>query len=265
MYEDFQSKEIERLKKISEIENELKDDNLLKDQERAAKEKELSDLRLEATELELSALQSSFGIAKTLFKENTAAYKAMAVAESTIATYLAATKALSVPPPFGQILAGIITAAGLANVAKILGVGFKKGGYTGDGSDSDVAGVVHKKEYVVNAKSYKRNKDLIQAMESNKLDKYFVSEYGDLVKSIANKKIKDNIKNVRLKSNLAINQNGELIQLSKSINSLERKLEVLSFNVDRKIGVQIESKSKIKGSDLELISSKIKDKKAVRF
>ncbi|XP_060572063.1 uncharacterized protein LOC132730213 [Ruditapes philippinarum] len=51
--------------------------------------------------------------------EQTAVSKAAAIAQSTINTYSAATQALLIPPPAGQIIAGILVAAGLANVAKI--------------------------------------------------------------------------------------------------------------------------------------------------
>jgi len=55
------------------------------------------------------------------FGEQTAAYKAAAVIEATVATYLAATKALAtVPFPFNFVAAAAVTTAGLANVANIL-------------------------------------------------------------------------------------------------------------------------------------------------
>jgi hypothetical protein len=66
------------------------------------------------------------GQAAGAFGEKTAAYKAMAITEATIATYLAATKALELGPILGVIAAAAITAAGLANVASI--VSAKDGG-----------------------------------------------------------------------------------------------------------------------------------------
>lgn len=70
----------------------------------------------------LSALSQSFGTAKGLFKENTLAYKAMAIGEATISTYLSATKALAeVPWPMNYVVMGVNIAAGLAQVAKIAG------------------------------------------------------------------------------------------------------------------------------------------------
>ena len=55
------------------------------------------------------------------------AFKAVAIGEATISTYLAANKALaSAPPPFNYVLAGAVVAAGLANVGKITSTGIKK-------------------------------------------------------------------------------------------------------------------------------------------
>lgn len=98
----------------------------------------------------LQALQGALGTAKGLFKENTLAYKAMAVAEATISTYLSATKALAeVPYPMNYVVMGVNIAAGLAQVAKIVSTkGYSGGGYTGDGGKYEPAGIVHRGEVV---------------------------------------------------------------------------------------------------------------------
>lgn len=55
--------------------------------------------------------------------------RAAGIANAIIDTNVAATKALaSAPPPFGAILAGIVRAAGMANVASIAGVKLAEGG-----------------------------------------------------------------------------------------------------------------------------------------
>jgi uncharacterized protein YqgQ len=78
---------------------------------------------------ELDLTRSVLGQSKELFKQNTIAYKVIASAEASISTYLAASKALaSAPPPFSFILAGLTTASGLLNVAKINEIEFGKGG-----------------------------------------------------------------------------------------------------------------------------------------
>lgn len=48
-------------------------------------------------------------------------------------------------------------------------LGFASGGYTGDGSQSAVAGVVHGQEFVVNAKATDRWRPILEAMNDNRL------------------------------------------------------------------------------------------------
>ena len=105
-------KELEYAKKIGA-------DTTKIEEEYAAKQKGINDA-LQNTKL--AAAQQVAGNLKGLFEENTVAYKVSAIAEASIATYLAATKALDdLPTPFNFIAAGAVTAAGLANVGKIAG------------------------------------------------------------------------------------------------------------------------------------------------
>lgn len=107
----------------------------------------------------LAGLQGALGQAKGLFKENTLAYKAMAIGEATISTYLSATKALAeVPYPMNYVVMGVNIASGLAQVAKIAGTKseFYTGGYTGAGGKYDYAGNVHKGEVVFSQEDVSR-------------------------------------------------------------------------------------------------------------
>lgn len=98
----------------------------------------------------LQGLSLALGQAMALFEEDTVAHKFLAIARATVDAYTAFNIAMaSIPPPFGAIVGATSLALGLANVAKIAGVGFEEGGYTGDGGKSEVAGVVHRGEYVV--------------------------------------------------------------------------------------------------------------------
>lgn len=104
-----------------------------------------------AENAKLQAIAGTFSQAKGLFKENTLAYKAMAVAEAAISTYLSVTKTLAeFPGPVGWAMSAVQIALGLAQVAKIVSVqpGFAEGGYTGDGGKYQPAGIVHKGEVV---------------------------------------------------------------------------------------------------------------------
>jgi hypothetical protein len=73
------------------------------------------------TEDKLGIISDGLGAVASLVGENTAAGKALAVAQAVMDTYAGANKALAAyPPPFGAIAAGTVIVAGLLNVKKIL-------------------------------------------------------------------------------------------------------------------------------------------------
>jgi tape measure domain-containing protein len=83
--------------------------------------------------------------------------KASAIAEATIQGILGVQRALGAfPPPFNFIAAAGVGVAAAVNVAKIAGVGFEKGGYTGNFGRKQVVGAVHGQEYVMNAEATAR-------------------------------------------------------------------------------------------------------------
>ena len=86
------------------------------------KSKEAEKQFVELTESDkLSIIADGIGAVASLVGENTAAGKALAVAQAGIDTYAGANKALATyPPPFGAIAAGTVIIAGLLNVKKIL-------------------------------------------------------------------------------------------------------------------------------------------------
>lgn len=95
--------------------------------------------------------------------------KAAATAQATIDGILAVQKALATyPPPINYAMAASVGVAAAANVAKINNVaGFQDGGYTGNGGVSDVAGVVHGREYVMDAATVQRvGVDNLQAIQN---------------------------------------------------------------------------------------------------
>jgi TP901 family phage tail tape measure protein len=126
-------------------------------------------------------LKDTMGMSKDLFKEHTVAFKAFAIAEATIATYLAASRAIIESPGgvvLGIIQAALITAAGLMNVAKIAGIkGFSEGGFTGNLGKNEPAGIVHGQEYVVNADATRRNRELLEYInDGGNIDTYMNSQ-----------------------------------------------------------------------------------------
>lgn len=123
------------------------------------------DLERTAGEAIVQITSDTVGDAAGLFRENTAAYKVLAVAQATMATYLAVTKALAeVPWPLNLAQSAFALASGLANVAKISGVGFRRGGYTGDGAPDEPAGIVHRGEFVVPAHVTARNRGHLERL-----------------------------------------------------------------------------------------------------
>ena len=88
-------------------------------------QKQTSKVSTEITEMEqqakLAVISSALGSIAAAVGENTVAGKALAIAQATIDTYAGATLALKTyPPPFGGIAAGVVIAAGLLNVKKII-------------------------------------------------------------------------------------------------------------------------------------------------
>lgn len=107
---------------------------------------------------ELSKLQSSN------VKEFARIGKAAAIAQAIMNTYQGATKALAQGGVYGAAMAAAVVATGMAQVASIRaqGPGFQSGGYTGNGGVGEVAGVVHGREFVVNAGGTSQYRPLLE-------------------------------------------------------------------------------------------------------
>lgn len=96
-------------------------------------------------------------LSNSSIKELAAIGKAAALAQATIDGYGAIQRAWnSASFPANLPAVAITTAATASNIAGIAGTGFERGGYTGDGGVSQVAGVVHGKEYVFDAATTRR-------------------------------------------------------------------------------------------------------------
>ena len=103
-----------------------------------------------------SAAGAAAAASKELFGEQSMAYKAFAITQAGIATYLAATKALAEEPaPLNFIMAASITAMGLANVAKI--AAYANGGIVGGSSfnGDKVHAMVNSGEMILNQNQQK--------------------------------------------------------------------------------------------------------------
>lgn len=148
---------------------------------RAQTEQELIDMQIKNREAEFNAAVQLSAQFASLFEESTTGYKILASAQTLISTYLSAQKAFEslvgvgpAGPVLGALAAAAATAEGLARVAEINGVGFAEGGYTGPGRKYDVAGVVHRDEYVTpsNIVHRKEAQPHLQALERMRLRGY---------------------------------------------------------------------------------------------
>jgi hypothetical protein len=105
-------------------------------------------MKLQAEQAKLQVIGDALGAVAQAVGENTVAGKALAIAQATINTYQGATLALATyPPPFGAIAAGVVIAAGLLNVKKIVsqkvpkppGTNLKGAGGGGGGGAAPIA------------------------------------------------------------------------------------------------------------------------------
>ena len=99
-------------------------------QQLEAWERAEDDIKTQLLMNRLSLTSSTLSAARAMLGEHTMAYKGIAIAEATINTYLAATKALTAGPILGPILAAVTIATGLAQVAAIAGIGIGGGSAT---------------------------------------------------------------------------------------------------------------------------------------
>ena len=142
------------------------DERLITEQEYASASMQIE---LQRQNVHLNAANSFFGnlaaLQKSGNKKMAAVGKAAAISQAMISTYQSATSAYaamaSIPyvgPALGAAAAAAAIAAGLANVQQIRSqnAGFKEGGYTGSIGVNEVAGVVHGREYVMDANATAR-------------------------------------------------------------------------------------------------------------
>lgn len=124
----------------------------------------------------LSAQQMSIALAQatgTLTGLN-AALPPTTVNISTLATAAGAAAAALTALATSQTASSIAGIAGAASGAPMFGpsnpgVGFSSGGFTGYGNDNEVAGVVHRNEWVWDAGTTRRNRPLLQMISAGRL------------------------------------------------------------------------------------------------
>lgn len=77
-----------------------------------------------------------------------------------------ATLGANAVPAAGAIVGVTALSTGIAMASQA--VGFKKGGYTGNGGVNDIAGVVHGKEWVVDAETTAKNRPLLESLSGGR-------------------------------------------------------------------------------------------------
>jgi hypothetical protein len=142
----------------------------------AAKNQAILEANTEALQGTLGTFSNAIGAIGLLFDQQSEEFRAVAIFQATVDTFAAAVAAykstVTIPiagPTLAPIAAATAVAFGLAQVAKISMAEYREGGYTGEGAPSQVAGVVHKEEYVVPA-----------YMMENPLVKSYVQEIEEL-------------------------------------------------------------------------------------
>lgn len=209
-----------RAKVITDINDRMNDDlvkrNKDADAEITANKKKAAQIQEEVERSKAGIIANFAGATSQLFREESEGHKILSSAQAVINTYLAATAALAsgskINPVFGALSSASAIITGLAAVAEINNVQFAEGGYTGPGGKWDVAGVVHKDEYVVpkRVKNLPQAQPHIAAIEQMRLRGY--ADGGLVTNSISG----------------PVNQTMELLNIVKNLPPQE--LSVVEFN-----------------------------------
>ena len=172
---EARAKDFEEAEKLQEELFKAEEERVKKEKaiaEQAAKDKIALDKAVADSKAQIGA--AALGTISEIFGKESEAGKAAAVAQATINTYQAATNAMAntpAPPPFPQIAAGIVLAAGFKNVKSILATPienkFANGGMVsgyGTGRSDSVPARLSKGESVINARSTRMFKPILSAI-----------------------------------------------------------------------------------------------------
>lgn len=132
------------------------------------------EVRLEAAR---SIAQSLLGVAEDYAGKQSGIYKAIFAVDKAFAiaqAILAMQQNIAQASKYGfpqnlPFIAGAVAqgAAILSNIKAVAGT-FREGGYTGDMAEDRVAGVVHGREFVMNARATRENRSLLEALNSGR-------------------------------------------------------------------------------------------------
>lgn len=148
----------------------------------AALEEEITQLRLSLASSFVTGISNLIAQDEERRKEFGVLLKTLAVAEIAVnlAKQISAINAAAAANPLNAVTfgaagltqSGLQTAIAIATAAfqtaSVLSQGFEKGGYTGDGGKSEVAGVVHKGEFVTTKEDTKKHRGLLEAIHEGR-------------------------------------------------------------------------------------------------
>jgi hypothetical protein len=151
------------VKQQQEYEFQLKFNNLEKQ-----REAELNNVNL--TNEQKASINAKYDLElKKVRRQQFEANKRAAIADALLQAPLAILRAIKDLGVVGGVLAGTLVAAQVLKIATAQPPQFFKGGYTGDGSPHNEAGIVHKREFVIDAKTTEKlglkGKSMAQAAE----------------------------------------------------------------------------------------------------
>ena len=155
MEQDKQKQITNDLQKVSEDRDKKQEEDNKKIKKAADDEKEI---KKQVGLAELAILDKVTGektaarsIGTALLKKDSLKEVAIHTKDGAIAAYKSLAGIPIVGPILGAIAAAAVIVYGGIQAAGIAAIGFKKGGYTGDGGSDQVAGVTHGKEFVMPA------------------------------------------------------------------------------------------------------------------
>lgn len=187
--------------KITDIRTKAAEDKLKIDESQAKREEAAAEAKVKLESMvgdaKMNLASTAFGAIASLMDQESAAYKLFASGQALIDMLRAQVAALAPPPVglgpvFGPIAAATAGIQGVATIAKINGVKFAKGGFTGEGfgftdeTGEKPAGVVHHEEWVAPKWMNKHPKirPMIKRLESIRLKGSYAT--GGYVGSVSN-------------------------------------------------------------------------------
>jgi len=228
-----------------------------------------ADIKIEVDELQnkselekLAIFGDIVGKTKGIFEEQTAAYKAMAIIEATIATYVAATKVLStIPFPFNFVAAGLITAAGLANIAKIIGaesgvIGINNSYNKAPGRTDKIPIMVAKGESIVSKKGTDKYRSILEQINSGTYNYQRIDGNAGKVTGVI-RDFSGTSKEMQYQS--------EIISLKSEISNLNRAINNMQSSKNSRLDLELTNTSLLKNKHIVLASNKYKRKELSRL